>query len=219
MLSVAGDSGSVNPAPADLRTVLRANVRPSTKIVAAFLHVTPNAGNRQICEGCGVALRAVQVARQQLASMGDAHKRAPTAHGCALFNNGDIGADAGTCTGVREQRPGAIAARGVRTGVRRDRERESLIVFNLYPKKMGKLAALRAIRRALDKVSFETLRAAVERFAATAEPKRGTPDWQFVPHPATWFNQGRWSDECDDSVYARGARVRSKPGKFASIGR
>lgn len=68
-------------------------------------------------------------------------------------------------------------------------------IYAAYPKKVGKGAALKAIRKALSKVERAALLAAVEAFAVFVAPKKGTSDWKFVPHPATWFNQERWADE------------------------
>jgi hypothetical protein len=57
-----------------------------------------------------------------------------------------------------------------------------------YPRKVGKLAAQRSFLKATKRgeVSFETLMAAVGRIEAS-DPK-------FIPHPATWLNDGRYLD-------------------------
>ena len=65
-----------------------------------------------------------------------------------------------------------------------------------YPRKVGKQAAKKSFERV--KVPLETLLAAIER-------QKGSDQWtknngQFIPHPATWLNQGRWDDEIQVDV-------------------
>jgi len=64
-------------------------------------------------------------------------------------------------------------------------------IYNLYPKKVGKDAALKAIVKALSKVDSVELIGAVAEFA---NAKQGS-DPQYIPNPATWFNQSRWEDD------------------------
>jgi DNA-binding Lrp family transcriptional regulator len=67
---------------------------------------------------------------------------------------------------------------------------QALIIWELYPRKVGKKAGLKAIAKALKTTPFETLREATEAFGKS--PKgRG----EFCPHPSTWFNEGRWEDD------------------------
>jgi uncharacterized protein YdaU (DUF1376 family) len=63
-----------------------------------------------------------------------------------------------------------------------------------YPRKVGKDAA----RRAFDKRKPDD--ELLSRMLAKVREQAGSVDWikdggQFVPHPATWINQGRWQDE------------------------
>jgi hypothetical protein len=69
-------------------------------------------------------------------------------------------------------------------------------IYQAYPRKVGKNAAIRAIEKALrrDDVTFELLIEAVTEFAAAKRNR----DPKFIPHPATWINQGRWSDDRSD---------------------
>ena len=69
--------------------------------------------------------------------------------------------------------------------------------WKTYPKKVGKGAALNAFKKL--KVTDEFL----NRMLSAVESQRKTEQWrkdggQFIPHPATWLNQGRWDDEVDD---------------------
>lgn len=66
--------------------------------------------------------------------------------------------------------------------------------WNAYPKKVGKDAARKAFakRKPDDKLLGDILKA--------IEVQKTTEDWrksdgQFIPHPATWLNKGRWMDE------------------------
>jgi hypothetical protein len=72
--------------------------------------------------------------------------------------------------------------------------RDAEAIYALYPRKIGKQAALRAIVRAMDKVSKETLIERVRNYAAVTSRYR-PPDRQFIPHPSSWFNQGRYDDD------------------------
>ena len=60
-----------------------------------------------------------------------------------------------------------------------------------YPRKIGKQAAMRAFIRASERIDAETLVTAAQRMST--DPN--LPPKQFIPHPATWLNEGRWDDE------------------------
>lgn len=47
------------------------------------------------------------------------------------------------------------------------------------------------------KVPLETLVTAVERQKCSDQWTQN--NGQFIPHPATWLNQGRWDDELPES--------------------
>ena len=66
----------------------------------------------------------------------------------------------------------------------------ALEVYNAYPLKVARPAALKAIVRALEAIPFDDLLAKTKAYAAA----RGA-DLAFVPHPATWFNQQRYNDD------------------------
>lgn len=61
----------------------------------------------------------------------------------------------------------------------------------VYPRKVGKQSAKRAFEKV--KVPLETLVTAVERQKCSAQWTRD--NGQYIPHPTTWLNQGRWDDE------------------------
>lgn len=62
-----------------------------------------------------------------------------------------------------------------------------------YPKRVAKDAASKAFSKAMDRITeddpLSVILAGIER----ALP--GWEDAQFIPHPTTWLNQGRWEDE------------------------
>jgi hypothetical protein len=62
--------------------------------------------------------------------------------------------------------------------------------YNSYPRKVGKQAALKAFVKALEIASVDEILSGAIRFAH--DPN--LPVEQFIPHPATWLNAGRWED-------------------------
>lgn len=65
--------------------------------------------------------------------------------------------------------------------------------WEMYPNKVGKLAAGKAYAKARKSTDADTLVAGLANASAVWTAERR--ERQFVPHPATWLNQGRWSDE------------------------
>lgn len=65
--------------------------------------------------------------------------------------------------------------------------------WKAYPRKVGKLKARDAWKRAKTKPDLQTILAALEK-------QKQSLDWtkengQYVPHPTTWINRGGWDDE------------------------
>ncbi len=63
-----------------------------------------------------------------------------------------------------------------------------------YPRKVGRQAAWRIWQRLKPDAQF------LDRILTALEWQRVQPQWlkeqgQFIPHPATWLNQGRWDDQ------------------------
>jgi hypothetical protein len=87
--------------------------------------------------------------------------------------------------------------------------------WSAYPRKVGKAAAAKAFAKAIGPdVSRTTILDGLENarqvWAATGTEAR------FIPHPATWLNQGRWADEVplpDAPPAERGARPAITPGQ------
>lgn len=60
--------------------------------------------------------------------------------------------------------------------------------WTAYPKKTGKDAARRAYAKALQRDTHDAVMAGLRRYRFSTDP-------QYVPHPSTWLNGGRWTDE------------------------
>jgi hypothetical protein len=81
-------------------------------------------------------------------------------------------------------------------------------LYRLYPRHVGKKAALKAIVKALQKKPFDELLLAVQAFCRKCSAE-GTEE-QFIPHPATWFNAGRYEDE----EFTPGYAVKTNGGRL-----
>jgi hypothetical protein len=69
-----------------------------------------------------------------------------------------------------------------------------------YPRRVGKEAAKAAWSKAATRTDAGLILTAARRYAE--DPN--LPDKKFIPHPATWLNQGRWDDEpCAPAVTER----------------
>ena len=66
--------------------------------------------------------------------------------------------------------------------------------WKVYPKKVGKLAAMKAWFKI--RPSKELCEKIVEAVAQQISSEQWIREGgRFIPHPATWLNQGRWDDE------------------------
>lgn len=69
-------------------------------------------------------------------------------------------------------------------------------IWDAYPKKVAKEAGLKAMRKVIaeGRITPENL---LQKVRAYAEATKLWPDAkrQFIPHPATWFNDGRYEDD------------------------
>lgn len=66
-------------------------------------------------------------------------------------------------------------------------------IYEAYPRHVGRKTALAAIGRSLAAYDGNLLER-VQAYAA-AVAKWSPRERQFVPHPTTWFNQGRYADD------------------------
>jgi hypothetical protein len=67
-------------------------------------------------------------------------------------------------------------------------------IYALYPRKVARAAAEKAISKALATTPAETLIEAVSAYAA-AVALWPPEELQYVPFPASWFNACRWEDD------------------------
>lgn len=61
-----------------------------------------------------------------------------------------------------------------------------------YPRKIGKKAAQRAWLKATDKPELVDIIQAIEKAKQSEQWRKD--NGAYIPHPATWLNQGRWDD-------------------------
>ena len=60
-----------------------------------------------------------------------------------------------------------------------------------YPRRIGKGAARKAFEKALKLATVEEIMTGLHRQI----PYYQSREQQFIPHPTTWLNQERWSDD------------------------
>lgn len=90
--------------------------------------------------------------------------------------------------------------------------------YRQYPKRVAKVAALRAYRAVLAKklATAEELQAGAMRYAA----ERSGQDPKFTKHPSTWLNGGCWADDparpTGDAIDQHGYPVTSRPDRQPS---
>ncbi|MDC0088144.1 YdaU family protein [Akkermansiaceae bacterium] len=70
-------------------------------------------------------------------------------------------------------------------------KQQAELIYDAYPRKTAKPAALKAITKALKTMPFDEMLKNVEAFAKS----RDGEDVNFTPHPATWFNRGSYTDD------------------------
>jgi hypothetical protein len=67
-------------------------------------------------------------------------------------------------------------------------------IYQSYPRKIGKTAAIKAIKAILKTYPALSLLTHTKTFSESVKtwPER---EKQFIPHPATWFNRGSYMDD------------------------
>ena len=85
------------------------------------------------------------------------------------------------------------------------------MIYDLYPRKMGKGAAIKAIKKALTKIKPSELCQKVNQYAKATSWQ----DKQYLPVPATGFNQERWLD--DPKEWEQPTQGRQGPDPTKSI--
>ena len=64
-----------------------------------------------------------------------------------------------------------------------------------YPRKVGKIAAEKSYMKAVKQHGAATILSGLSRY------KTSLPEKQFIPHPSTWLNQGRYLDPSDEHTH------------------
>ena len=73
----------------------------------------------------------------------------------------------------------------------REIEEQANAIYEAYPRKTAKPAALKAIRKALAKHPFDFLLSCANRYTIA----RAGQDPTYTPYPATWFNREQFKDD------------------------
>jgi hypothetical protein len=111
---------------------------------------------------------------------------------CTTFGKGDKSDQRVTNHPVKGDSPTEQSVSQRKDTTVRTSEKEQVVnIYDAYPKKVGRPAAVKAIARALKHNSFNRLHELTLKYA---EAVKGA-DLQFIPHPATWFNQERYNDD------------------------
>lgn len=83
----------------------------------------------------------------------------------------------------------------IKTSSKPSASKEIEIAFNAfwkdYPRKVGKDLARKAFEKALKRTDAHTIMGGLETLRIEVAGK----DQQFIPHPTSWLNAGRWADE------------------------
>lgn len=88
-----------------------------------------------------------------------------------------------------------------------------LAFWAAYPKRVGKDAASKAFAKAMRRITDPDPLAVILAGIERAMP--GWDDPQFIPHPATWLNAGRWEDDAPETRQPRPAR-NERPDRFTA---
>jgi hypothetical protein len=83
----------------------------------------------------------------------------------------------------------SLVVSGVVSGVEDVIGDKCLEVYSYYPLKVKKPSALKAIRRAIQKHGYDVVKQNTMEYA-----KARNGDTNFMPHPATWFNNECYND-------------------------
>lgn len=86
--------------------------------------------------------------------------------------------------------------------------------WSVYPKKKAKQDALKAWMKLKPSEEF------TEKIICAVEKQKEWEDWkkengQYIPHPATWLNQGRWDDECN--TVSANCKTEKKKRRFETV--
>lgn len=86
-------------------------------------------------------------------------------------------------------------------------------IYDAYPRKEGRQDALKAIAKAIKHHPPAKLLERTRAYAAAVAEWPPEDNPRFIPHPATWFNGGRYDD--DPSTWERRASPHAKATSYA----
>jgi len=99
-------------------------------------------------------------------------------------------------------------------------------IYEAYPRKVGRKAAIDAITRAIKRIGAEWKQVdhlspnhlLLDKVKVYASYVALWPadERNYVPHPTTWFNQGRYDD--DPKEWERGKPIASAPKDYSKLG-
>lgn len=117
-----------------------------------------------------------------------------------------------------------IVPKGTGTAGLPTMEEAAEAIYGLYPRKVAKQSALKAIVKVLKagKITELALQDRVRAYAAATD-KWEKQDRTFIPHPATWFNRGSYEDDpatwirepAEDAKKKKGGAAVETPAMFA----
>lgn len=84
---------------------------------------------------------------------------------------------------------------------------EAQEIYDAYPRKAARPVALRAIKKALKLIKAPRLLELTRQFGAATKHC----DQNYIPHPATWFNQERYNDNPSTWVNKPSTATSAKP--------
>ena len=79
-----------------------------------------------------------------------------------------------------------------------DLKAQAEFIYQQYPRRVAKPRAIPAIKKAIKAIGYASLAVVVSQYRKATEGA----DLQYIPHPATWFNQERYND--DPKTWTRG---------------
>jgi len=116
--------------------------------------------------------------------------------------------------GIEQKEPAAADAAGPCGAEPSEEDRQAESLYEAYPRKVAKQDALKAIKKALKRATFDELMDAVLEYAECRRSSGADPS--FTPHPATWFNGSRWLDDRGEWRRAD-SQARAGPGSKATM--
>jgi len=94
-----------------------------------------------------------------------------------------------------------------------DLKAQAEFIYQQYPRRVAKPRAIPAIKKAIKAIGYANLGVIVGQYRRATEGA----DLQYIPHPATWFNQERYND--DPKTWTRGENGKDLFGGIRQVQR